>query len=175
MLVYAGGVTGEGTVLIVLIVMIAGLAGMTVFGLGMVNAGLRNGDRPGDARVTAWLARGPVVMVRVDNCGDVPLMAGCTARRYRVPGWAGGARTVRVPRRTARRRFRAARHEVVGVVAAGTRARFAVPAGTTARRYLLTVVIGQSGGRLRVFRLPVTDNDREPGGMPDWERAPQPF
>jgi hypothetical protein len=165
-------------VLIVLIVMVAGLAGMTVFGLGMVNAGLRNGDRPGDARVTAWLARGPVVMVRVDNYGDVPLMAGCSARRYRVPGWAGGGRTVRVPRHTARRRFRAARHEVVGVVAAGARARFAVPAGVpagvSARRYLLTVVIGQSGGRLRVFRLPVTGNDREPGGMPDWERATQP-
>jgi hypothetical protein len=162
-------------VLIVLIVMMAGMAGLAAFGVGMMNAGLRNGDQPGDARVSAWLARGRVVMVRVENNGDVPLLAGCTARRYRVPGWAGGGGTVRVPRRTARRRFRAARHEVVGVVPAGMRARFAVPAGAAARRYLLTVVIGQSGGRLRVFRLPVSQSDREPGATLDWERATQPF
>jgi len=162
-------------VLIVLIVMIAGMAGLAAFGMGMLNAGLRNGDQPGDARVSAWLARGPVVMVRVHNTGDVPLIAGCTARRRRLPGWAGAGGTVRVPRRTARRRFRAPRHEVVGVVPAGAQARFAVPGGAAARRYLLTVVIGQAGGRLRVFRLPVTENDREADVMPYWGRATQPF
>jgi hypothetical protein len=135
---------------IVLIMVIAGLGGITAFTLCMLNAGLRDGDRPGDARVTGWLARAgqpdarPVVMVRV-------------------------------PRRTARRRFRAARHEVVGVVTGGAQARFAVPVSAAARRYLLTVVIGQAGSRLRVFRLPVTENDREAEVILDLGHAPQPF
>jgi len=93
--------------------------------------------------------------------------------------------SVSAPRRTTRRRFRAERHDVVGIVPAGRDARFAVPVTVPARRLLLpalplppallpalppaaprflarrfalTAVIGQSA-RLRVFRIPVTDQD----------------
>ncbi|HVT69036.1 MAG TPA: hypothetical protein VHF26_14895, partial [Trebonia sp.] len=41
----------------------------------------------------------------------------------------------------------------VGVVPAGGSAEFAVPLPVRARRCLLTVAVGQEGGRLRVHRL----------------------
>lgn len=138
-------------------------------GLGwcLLNAGLRAGDHAGDATVTASLGPSgqpgeprPVVIATVRNPGDMPLMAGFSATRRLIPGWLDGGTTVRTARRTMRRRFRAPAHQVVGVIAAGSDAKFAVPVARLARRYLLTAVIGQAGGRLRIFRVPVTSQYR---------------
>ena len=122
-----------------------------------------------------------LVIFVVRNPGDAPLMVGFTARRRWIPGWLDSGMSVSAPRRTTRRRFRAERHDVVGIVPARRDARFAVPVRRLllpalplppallpalppaaprflARRFALTAVIGQSA-RLRVFRIPVTDQD----------------
>jgi hypothetical protein len=145
----------------------AGLAGMVLglvaLVLGALHTGLRAGDRPGDAVVTARLAEAgqpdeprPVIVVRVRNHSEVPLVAGFSASRRMTPAWLDGGTTVRVPRRTTRRGFRAEAYDVVGVVAPARGAgfaEFAVPVAARARRYTLTAAVGQSGGRLRVFRI----------------------
>jgi hypothetical protein len=179
------------------------LFGVVVFVLWALYAGLRAGDRPGDAVVTALLAEAgqpdeprPVIVVRVRNHSEVPLMAGFSASRRARPAWLDGGTAVRVPRRTVRRRFRAEAHDVVGVVAgsgedgsvaAGSvEARFVVPVPDCYRRYTLTAAIGQSGGRLRVFRVAVAGRSRAGSGggtfaasrragrsRPDGQRSPE--
>lgn len=155
----------------VIAVVVSSLAAMSVFAVTMVRVGLRTGDLPGDASVSATLAGSgqpdearPVVLVRVRNPSGTPLLAGFSARRRRIPGWLDGdAMTVRVPRRTARPSLRAQAHDVVGVVPASGDARLAVPvAGRPGRRYLVTAALGQAGGRLRVLKFPVTGR-YEPG------------
>jgi hypothetical protein len=61
--------------------------------------------------------------------------------------------SVSVPRRTARRRFRAALFDTVGVVPAGADVQFSVPVPAEARGYVLTAVVGQRDRRLRVHRI----------------------
>jgi hypothetical protein len=124
--------------------------------------GLRDGDRPADAKVTAVLrASGqpdeprPVVIALVRNRSDKPVLAGLSARSAVLPAWLRGGHTITVPIRTARRAFRPTGYATVGVVPAHANARFHVPTGVCARRYLLTAAIGQAGGRLRVHRLHV--------------------
>ena len=111
-----------------------GIAVVCVLGWSLVAAGLRAGDRPGDAAVAATLAPGPrpVIIATVRNPGDVPLVAGLVVRRQRLPGWLDPGLTVRVPRRTARRKFLAGAQDTVGVVPAGGQAEFRV-AGTAGR------------------------------------------
>jgi len=147
---------------------LAGLAVMLVLGWGLAAAGLRAGDQAGDATVSAVAADAgpPAVVAVVRNPGDVPLVAGFSVRRRRLPGWLDAGMTVRVPRRTARRKFRAGAHETVGVVPAGSRAEFCLPVRAPARRYRLTAVIGQGGGRLRVFRVPVVSGGSAAAGRP---------
>jgi hypothetical protein len=84
-----------------------GFAVVCVLGWGLVAAGLRAGDRPGDAAVAAVLVPGPrpAIIATVRNPGDVPVVAGLTVRRPLLPGWPGAGwpgagLTVRVPRRT---------------------------------------------------------------------------
>jgi hypothetical protein len=60
---------------------------------------------------------------------------------------------VSVPRRTARRRFRAALFDTVGVVPTGADVQFSVPVPEEARGYVLTAVVGQRDRRLRVHRI----------------------
>lgn len=148
----------------VIAVVVGSLVVLSVFALTMVHVGIRTGDLPGDAAVSATLAGSgqpdesrPVVLVAVRNPGDTPLLAGLSARRRLVPDWLDDGMTVRVPRRTTRASLRAQAHDVVGVVPAGGEAEFAVAAaGRPGRRYLVTAVLGQAGGRLRVLRFPVT-------------------
>lgn len=129
--------------------------------------GLRNGDRPLDAVVTAQLRQAgqpdetrPVVIAEVRNPSGSVLMVGLTARRSRVVlAWLGGG-SVAVPRRTSRRALRAGRYETVGVVPARGSARFDVPVTAAGKRYLLTAAVGQQGGRLRVHRLAVDERAR---------------
>ena len=124
--------------------------------------GLRDGDRPADARVTALLrASGqpdeprPVVIAMVRNRSDKPVLAGLSARRAVLPDWLRGSHNVTVPVRTARRALRPTAYDTVGVVPARSCARFHVPTRGQARRYQLTAAIGQAGGRLRLHRLHV--------------------
>ena len=154
-----------------------GLVAMTVLGWGLVAAGLRAGDHPGDAAVTAVLAPGPppVIIATVRNPADVPLLAGLTVRRQRRPGWLDPGLTVRVPRRTARRRLLAGAQDTVWVVPAGGQAEFRLPPPSAAavgprraarRRYRLTAVVGQAGGRLRVIGVPVVSGGPAGAGRP---------
>ncbi len=150
--------------LTIIIVAIA-LAG----GYWWVMSGFRNGDRPGDARVTVLLrttvtpgeaARSgqalPCVVACLRNPSDTPLVAALRVRRALLPPPLTDPHTVTVPRRTARRKFQAGAHGTVGVVPGGGAAELALPAPARARNYLVTVIIGQAGGRLRVHRLRVT-------------------
>ena len=164
-----------GTVLLVLGVgtlVLAGLAWLAV-------AGFRHGDRPLDATVSAELRDAgqpdesrPVVVAEVRNPSASPVMVGLLARPARVPGWLGAsaldfftemipsAGGISVPRRTARPALRAGQYETVGVVPERGTVRLTVPLPSAGRRYWLTAVIGQSGGRLRVHHLPVDGRTR---------------
>jgi hypothetical protein len=171
-------------VLGVFIVIVVSMLAICVFGLVMVQSGLRIGDQRGDAAISASLAGAgqpdeprPVILVTVHNPADVPLLAGFCARRRLTPGWLDPGMTVQVPRRTDRRRLRAAAHDVVGVVPGGEDAEFAVPVTgrrSRAGRYLLTAALGQSGGRLRVLRLPVSGG-YDPGSGGALARPSRPY
>jgi len=122
--------------------------------------GFRNGDRPDDASVRAALRSSgqpgeerPVAVVAVRNRGRTAVLAAVTVRRARLPGCLAGAVTSAVPRRTARRGYRPDRFPTVAVVAGGQYAELPVPVPSAARRYLVMVLVGQAGGRLRVHRL----------------------
>ena len=147
---------------------LAGLSVVLALGWGLVAAGLRAGDQAGDATVSAAATdAGQLAIVAVvRNPGDVPLVAGFSVRRRRIPDWLDAGMTVRVPRRTARWQFRAGAHETVGVVPAGSRAEFCLPVRVSARRYRLIAVIGQAGGRLRVFRVPAVSGGSAGAGRP---------
>jgi hypothetical protein len=123
-------------------------------------AGLRNGDRPGDVKVTAVLTTGtqpdetrPLIVVSVRNPSGTPVFAALTARRALLPAGLASAHVVTVPRWTLRRKFRPQQYAAVGMAPAGGAAELAVPVVARSRRYLLTAVVGQEAGRLRVHRL----------------------
>lgn len=125
-------------------------------------AGLRCGDRAGDAKVKALLGASgqpdeprPVVIAMVGNPSDKPVLAGLSARRALLPEWLRGGKSVSTPIRTTRRSLRPTAYATIGVVLPHTIARFPVPIRAQARRYLLTAAIGQAGGRLRLHRLHV--------------------
>jgi hypothetical protein len=125
--------------------------------------GFGDGDRPEDAIVTARLRDAgqpdeprPVVVATVRNPSGMPVLVGLSVRRAVVPRWPGGGASVTVPHRTARRRLRPGAYETIGVVPVYGNASFLVPVRTSARGYLLTVAVGQAGGRLRLHRLLVT-------------------
>ena len=122
--------------------------------------GFRNGDRETDALISAALRSAvqpgehrPVVIATVRNPSGSPVLAGFAVHRGRLPLWLAGPRTSGVPRRTARRAFRPGGYPTVGVVPAWSSQEFAVPVRAGARRYLLTVAVGQADDRLRVHRL----------------------
>jgi hypothetical protein len=116
--------------LIGLIAGVAVLAALVMYG----EDGARYGDLPADARVSAALADAgqpdeprPVVVATVRNPSAAPVLAGLSVRRKRLPDLFTGGMTVTVPRRTARRKFRAGSHATVGVIPAGASVQFAVP------------------------------------------------
>jgi hypothetical protein len=169
----------------VIVMLMAAGGGMVIvcdLGWGLAAAGLRAGDRPGDAAVGAALGPGPrpVIIATVRNPADVPLVAGLTVRRQLLPGLLDPGLTVRVPRRTARRKFLAGEQDTVGVVPAGAQAEFRMTApalltrtglartglARTGRRYRLTAVVGQAGGRLRVIGVPVVSGGQAGAGRP---------
>jgi hypothetical protein len=151
----------------VVLVPVLVFAALVVFAMFLEAAGSRAGDRRGDATVRAVLGDAgqpdeprPVVIATIRNPGPVPVLAGLSVRRSFVPERLDPGTSVAVPRRTAwrrgaRRRLSATAHATVGVVPAGETAELTVPVRRLGRRYRLTAIIGQDGGRLRVFRLPV--------------------
>lgn len=119
-------------------------------------AGFKNGDRPGDAMVTMVPEAGAVpatATVLVRNPSGTPVLVGVTARPALLPSWLAVPHDVSVPRWTLRGKFAPERYERVGVVSAGGAAEFAVGPLARARRTVVTVAVGQEGGRLRVHRL----------------------
>jgi hypothetical protein len=125
-----------------------------------VEVGVRNGDRPGDAKITAVLSTGtqpdaarPVIVATVRNPSGRPVLVALSARRALLPALLTEPRGVTVPRLTGRKKFLAGEYETVGVAPAGGSAELAVPVTVRARRYVLTAAVGQEGGRLRVHRL----------------------
>ncbi len=114
-------------------------------------AGFRNGDRPGDALVSAVLSTtGPATTgAVVRNPSGTPVLVGLTAGPARWPARLASPHAVSVPRWTLRGKFDPARYECVAVVPAGGAAEFAVPPCAA----VLVVAVGQEGGRLRVHRL----------------------
>ena len=119
-------------------------------------AGFRNGDRPGDALVSAVsaatgpAATGPAATgAVVRNPSGTPVLVGLTAGPARWPARLASPHAVSVPRWTLRGKFDPARYECVAVVPAGGAAEFAVPPCAA----VLVVAVGQEGGRLRVHRL----------------------
>ncbi len=127
-------------------------------------AGFRNGDQPGDSRVSALVGAGaagenPLIFATVRNPSGTPALTALRVRRGFVPGSLAGRLSVRVPRWTKGRRFRPGAYQTVGVVPAGGAAEFSVPPSRRAHRYVLTVAVGQQGGRLRVYRLRLTGAD----------------
>ena len=131
--------------------------------------GLRNGDRPADATVTAVLRDAgqpdepwPVILAAIGNPSATPVLAGLEARKARTPRRLTGGLNVSVPRRTARRKFRPSAYATVGIVPGGTTVSFAVPVSSSARCYLLTAAIGQAGGRLRLYHLHLAGGSAAP-------------
>ena len=139
---------------------ITGLAAIASGVYWLAAAGFRNGDRPGDARVSARLVTRPradevrpLIVATVRNPSGAPALGALRVRPALLPAWLAGAHGARVPRRTAGRAFRPGRYGAVGVVPPGGAAELAAPVPVRARRYLLTVAVGEEGGRLRVYRL----------------------
>jgi hypothetical protein len=132
-----------------------------------LEAGLRDGDRPGDAQVTALLSTGtqpdtvppdrasPVIVVTVRNPAGTPVLVALSARRALLPAPLTEPRGVSVPWLRGRGKFLPGKFETVGVAPAGGAAELAVPVTARARRYVLTAAVGQEGSRLRVHRLRV--------------------
>ena len=123
-------------------------------------AGLRNGDRPGDAEITAMLSSGtqpdearPVIAVHVRNPSGTHVLVALSARRALLPAPLTEPRGVSVPWLTRRGKFLPGKYETIGVAPADGAAELAVPVTVRARRYVLTAAVGQQGGRLRVHRL----------------------
>jgi hypothetical protein len=85
-------------VILALLIAAGGIAVMLALGWGLVAAGLRAVDQAGDATVSAAADAGQLtVVVVVRNPGDVPLVAGFSARRRLLPDWLGAGMTVRAP------------------------------------------------------------------------------
>jgi hypothetical protein len=154
---------GWGTVVIYFLVIFLGACPLVLLGWCGIN-GMRNGDRPGDAQVSALVGTGPgggnpLIFASVRNPLGTPALTALRVRRGFIPGALIGRFTVRVPRWTKGRRFRPGAYETVGVVPAGGKAEFPVPVPERAHRYVLTVAVGQQGGRLRVYRLRLAGAD----------------
>jgi len=154
---------GWGTVVIYFLVIFLGACAIGLLGWCAVVA-LRNGDHPGDARVSALVGAGadggnPVIFATVRNPSRTPALTALRVRRGFVPGPIAGQFSVRVPRWTKGRRFRPGAYETVGVVPASGATEFAVPVAQRSHRYVLTVAVGQQGGRLRVYRLRLAGAD----------------
>jgi len=154
---------GWGTVVIYFLVIFLAACPLVLLGTWGIG-GFRNGDQPGDSRVSALVGTSaaggtPLIFATVRNPSGTPVLTALRVRRGFIPGSLAGRLSVRVPRWTKGRRFRPGAYQTVGVVPAGGTTEFPVPLAWRARRYVLTVAVGQQGGRLRVYRLRLAGAD----------------
>jgi hypothetical protein len=158
-----------------------GLGAMALTGLGwLAYLGFRHGDQRLDAAVSVQLQDAgqpdeprPVVVAAVDNRSGTAVMVGLVARPSRIPVLLSQG-SIGVPALTARRGLRADAYETVGVVPAHATVRFTVPVTATGRKYRLVAAIGQSGGRLRLHRIPVDSRStlrHQARDLADWGRG----
>jgi len=131
--------------------------------------------RPDDATVTAVLATPghpaeaiATVTVAITNPSDSLVLVGISPRRR---GWHGGGTRTMVPVLAGRRRHRANLQAVVCLVLPQSVGRLSVPIPGD-RRCRLAVVADQSGRRLRVISVPVT-NINLPSTRPRRRRLPR--
>lgn len=119
---------------------------------GLLAAGLRAGDRPGDTTLTT-VAPDPAgrgISFAVHNPGAHPVLIGACVRRRSLRLWCEGGSFVSVPRRTSTERFLAGRQAVVGLVEPGESQTVLVPlTGAASEPSELVVAIGETD-RLRV-------------------------
>lgn len=164
-----------------IVALLAMLPFIAVGALFLCEAGIRAGDRPGDATVSAEIGnaeqpdgRYSVVIATVRNPGGMPVLAGLSVRRRGLLTGLDGGPRVTVPRRTTRARLLAGQQSVVGVAGPGETARWAVPVPAATRgRLQLVAVLGQAG-RLRVIRLRVRGPVRWMPAGAAAARQPQP-
>lgn len=135
--------------------------------------------RPGDAAVTAVLtvadypdgSIGEVTVV-IANPDAAPVLVGVTPRRR---GWPGRGQRTTIASRTTRRRYRADRQATVSAVPPKAITSIPVRIAADFHRCRLVIVVGQSGGRLRVTSVPITIARPVVTGWPDEPVLPLPF
>lgn len=132
-----------------------GLALMAVVvaaGWGLLSAGLRAGDSPGDIVLAAVApdADGTTICFTAHNPGRQAVLVGVSVRRRSLRLWCEGGRFVSVPRRTARGNLLAGSHTAICAIAAGETQAVLVPVSEQVPgRAALVVAIGEAD-RLRV-------------------------
>ena len=134
--------------------------------------------RPGDAAVTTVVtvadypdgSIGEVTVV-IANPDSRAVLVGVTPRRR---GWPGRGQRTTIASRTTRRRYRADRQATVSAVPPNTITSIPVPIMSDFRRCRLAIVVGQSGGRLRVISVPITIARPTMTGGPDASVLPLP-
>ncbi|HWE09087.1 MAG TPA: hypothetical protein VG325_07020 [Solirubrobacteraceae bacterium] len=126
------------------------------FGWGLLYAGLRAGDRPGDTAVTAIESHGRRgICLTVHNPGTQAVLLGASIRRHSLRLWCEGGAFVSVPRRTADEKLLAGKHGVVSIVPAGESQTMLIPlAALTRQRAELVLAVGEAD-RLRVIHRTV--------------------
>lgn len=95
------------------------------------------------------------VITLIDNPGSSPVLAGLSVSRRRGPALGGTRLKARFARRTGRRRYRAGRQAVIGIVPADGMRILPVHFVATRGRYRIVAVIGQADYRLRVISIPL--------------------
>jgi hypothetical protein len=116
---------------------------------------------PWEVTVTAEsvLSKGhqqPAVLATVTNPGPGPVLIGLRVRKRLCPAWLGARTKTRAAWRPTRRRYRADRQTVVGVVPQGESATLSVQVtGVPRRSFSVVAVVGHYDRHLRVISVPV--------------------
>lgn len=95
------------------------------------------------------------VITLIDNPGPSPVLAGLSVSRRLGPAWGGAGPRERFAERTARRRYRAGKQAIIGIVPADGMRVLPVHFPPAHRRYRVVAVIGQADRRLRVISIPL--------------------
>ena len=137
----------------IVLLCLALMAVILAAGWGLLSAGLRAGDRPGEIGLAAVVPApdGTTVCFAAHNPGGQAVLIGASVRRR---GWrlrCEGGRFVSVPRRTSRGNLAARRHMVICAIAAGETQTVIVPVPEwMPRRAELVIAVGEAD-RLRII------------------------
>jgi hypothetical protein len=94
------------------------------------------------------------IVTAIANPGPGPALVGLSVRRQRGPAWLGNRTRAAIARRTTRRRYRADRQAIIGIVPAAETSLLPVHFTASRGRYRIVAVIGQPDHRLRVISMP---------------------